>query len=389
MPPVGLGFSAAGAANGDFGIVLLRTMRRLVRLRLRLRHVPRAALGGRGTERVGHAALVARRPWRRGRFLRQRDQVGRLNAWRRRRRRRIAKRSARRNDARTRRQRRLVMSHGPPRVGRRRRSLCASRRTSSQREPLGSRVCSLRRQRRPRSADSDSLQQLVERLARRLAVLQLELAVGDGQQRLGRARVIGRAGGESAQRHDRLLVLALAVLRIAEPEARRVGEAAGRIAAGERAEGIRRGCEVAAAQHRHRFVELAFFFRVGQEFAPVERHLHRLHLAHALVDALRNVFLAPLQLGDVARQLLVVAAQLGQLGAQRLDAVVQLEQAALELAHLLVEGGVLLLEALAVLLVAARDALAQIENRLACLVVVEQARLRRQRCCGGKHQRGD
>ena len=50
---------------------------------------------------------------------------------------------------------------------------------------------------------------------------------------------------------------------------------------------------------------------------PSTRHLLRLELADALVDALRDVVLLALQVGDVARELLDLAAQLGVVGAQR------------------------------------------------------------------------
>ena len=90
--------------------------------------------------------------------------------------------------------------------------------------------------------------------------------------------------------------------------------------------------ELAAAKAGQGVVVLALLLGIDRELAAVDRHLLRLDLAHPVVDALLDVDLLALQLGDVARQLLDLAAQPGVVGALRLDLRVQVEQAALELA---------------------------------------------------------
>jgi hypothetical protein len=169
------------------------------------------------------------------------------------------------------------------------------------------------------------------------------------------------------------VVVALAVLRIAEPEQRRFAVAAVRPAPQHRRQQHRRAVELALADRRQRFVVLALLVRLGEELAVVERDLLRLDLADAVLDALLDVRLLALHLGQVARELLVLAAQLRALGALQLELGVQVDQAALQLVELLAELGDLLGLARALLLVALLEPLAQVEDRLARLVVVEQA----------------
>jgi hypothetical protein len=65
------------------------------------------------------------------------------------------------------------------------------------------------------------LAQFIERLARAAHVLELDLAVGNRQQCLGRTQMVGRSLQQDAEIGDRLLVVARGVLRIAQPEQRR------------------------------------------------------------------------------------------------------------------------------------------------------------------------
>src|SRR5207244_1909887 len=89
------------------------------------------------------------------------------------------------------------------------------------------------------------LDQFVDRAARRLGVLQLDLAVGDGQQRLGCLRAVGVAADERAERGHGFLVVALAVGRVAEPEQHRLVIPAARVALAERRERARSRTELA------------------------------------------------------------------------------------------------------------------------------------------------
>src|SRR5689334_20731282 len=70
------------------------------------------------------------------------------------------------------------------------------------------------------------LDQIAQRAACRLGILQLDLAVGQREHGFGCTRMIRRRGDEAVERCDRALVVALAVLRIAQPEARGVRIAA-------------------------------------------------------------------------------------------------------------------------------------------------------------------
>ena len=141
--------------------------------------------------------------------------------------------------------------------------------------------------------------------------------------------------------------------------------------------------EFALAQRDHGFFVLPFFFGIGQKFLAVDGYFLRLQFAHALVDALLNVLLLALQLGHVAGQVFIEPAQLGVLGAQHFELAVEIEQAALDLADLLQQLGIQLGLAGALRLVALLQFLAQVEDRLARFVVVEQAGLSRRRKHGG------
>src|SRR5207248_740327 len=134
-----------------------------------------------------------------------------------------------------------------------------------------------------------------------------------------RLRAFGIARDERAERRDRLAVLAQAVLRIAEPEQRRLAVAARGPALAQRAQTVRGRLEVAPAQRLHRIVVLLLLVDLGAELLAVERDLLRLEAAHAVVDARLDVLLLALQLGQVACKLLVGAAQFRVLGAQLLE----------------------------------------------------------------------
>src|SRR5580765_2058547 len=213
--------------------------------------------------------------------------------------------------------------------------------------------------------------QVVDGLARAPRVFQLGLAVRDREHRLGRLRVVGRGADQAAERRDRLAVLAHAVLRVAEPEQRGLVVAAARVALAKRGQRIHGAGEVALAQQFHRLVVLALLVGLDAELLAALRDLLRFELAQAVVDARLDVLLLALHLGHVARELLVLAAQLGVVRAHLLELVVQVEQAALELLDLLAH--------LALLAPLALDVLADVEDRAARLVVVEQAGMRRRR----------
>jgi hypothetical protein len=123
---------------------------------------------------------------------------------------------------------------------------------------------------------------------------------------------------------------------------------------------------------------------------PSTADLGRLHLAQAVFHALRQILLAPLQLGDVAGELLVGAAQARQFASQRLDLVLQVQQAAAQL--FVFAGGAAEVLGLPVGELPLRlDALAQLEDGAARLVVLEQrgmAGQRRQQGCA-QEQRGE
>src|SRR5262245_4573074 len=99
--------------------------------------------------------------------------------------------------------------------------------------------------------------ELVERAARGDAILQLDLAHRDRQQRLGRALVRRRLVGQRAERRDRLLVVALAVVRIAQPVEHRLLVAAAGVAPLELLEGRYRAGEVALAESVERGLVVA------------------------------------------------------------------------------------------------------------------------------------
>ncbi len=229
--------------------------------------------------------------------------------------------------------------------------------------------------------------QLGQRRARAARVAGLDLRIGDRQHRLGHARVLRRSGDELAQRGDRRRMVAPAVLRVAEPEACAVGVAAARVALQEGAQRAGRRGEVAAAQGRHRALVVALLGRVGEKLAAVDADALRLEAAQALLGGLGGVGLAALQLGEVARELLVAAAQAGQFGAQLLDLGAEVDQAAPQLLLLLQmllqllaqrrvgPGGLGQLRAQP--LVVGVDLVAQVDDRAARFVVGKQLRLRR------------
>jgi hypothetical protein len=115
------------------------------------------------------------------------------------------------------------------------------------------------------------LDQVVQRLARARVVLQLDLAVGDGQHGLGGACVVGRLLQQLAEVGQGAAVVAVGVLRVAQPEQRRGPVAALRPAADELAEGGLRAGEVALAEDAQRRLEVALLVGVGLEVAPVDR----------------------------------------------------------------------------------------------------------------------
>ena len=213
------------------------------------------------------------------------------------------------------------------------------------------------------------------KLAGRRGVFQLGLAVGDGEQGLRRMRVVGCGGNERAEGGDRVLVLAVAVLRVAEPEQHRLAVAAARVALAERRQRTGRAGEVALAQQRHRVVVLALLFGVGGELLAVDRDSLRRQLAHAVDQAGLQVFLLALQIRHVARELLVLAAQRGVVAARLFELAVQIEQAALELVDLVGQVG----QAGALLFTVLVELLAQLEDRAARFVVLEQTGVRSRR----------
>ena len=116
------------------------------------------------------------------------------------------------------------------------------------------------------------LDQVVQRPARAGVVLQLDLAVGDRQHGLGRARMVRRLRQQRAEVGDGAVVVARGVLRIAQPEQRRGAVAALRVLAlDEVGEGRLRAGEVALAEDGQRGVEVALLARVGGELAAVDR----------------------------------------------------------------------------------------------------------------------
>ena len=190
--------------------------------------------------------------------------------------------------------------------------------------------------------------------------------------------MVGRGLDQGAEVGQRAAVVAVGVLRVAQPEQRRRPVAALREALDELGHGRLRTREVGLAEQGQGRFELALLARVGDELAPVDGDLHRLDAAQAVFHRDRHVLLQALQLGEVARHLLVLPAQAGHFAAQLLDLLLQVEQAAAQLAVLL--GG------------------AQFQDGLARLVVGEELGLagqRRQQCRhrqrpregGGAHHR--
>jgi hypothetical protein len=122
----------------------------------------------------------------------------------------------------------------------------------------------------------------------------------------------------------------------------------------------------------------AFLLGIGVELAAVDRHLGRLALLELVVDG----GLARLHFAQRARELLVLAGHARQVAPHLLDLVLQIEQAAAQLA-------VFVGQPLVGLLAHGLDTLAQIENGLAGLVILEQCGLRSHRDAqqGGSQRR--
>ncbi len=179
-------------------------------------------------------------------------------------------------------------------------------------------------------------------------------------------------GDERPERDDGALEIAIAVLGVARPVAREVGVAAGRIAAQEAGERDLRLVEIAAAQRGRGTLVRGDLVRVGHERLAVQADLLRLDLLQAVVDALDDVLLVPLHVGQILGELLVGTAQLGELLAQLLVLVREIQQRVLQLLQLLRRLRRLRLRAVFQL----RDARAQVDDRAARLVVVEQTGVR-------------
>jgi len=103
------------------------------------------------------------------------------------------------------------------------------------------------------------LDQVFQRAPCGLAVFELDLAVGHGQQSLGRAGMIGELGRQTAVALDRLLVGTVGVLGVAQPVQHGWRVAAVGIAA-QQARIPRSGrTELRTAQQLHGRVEVALF----------------------------------------------------------------------------------------------------------------------------------
>src|SRR5450830_161510 len=215
------------------------------------------------------------------------------------------------------------------------------------------------------------LDQVFQRLAGGLGVFQLGLAVGDRQCGLGGT---WRVGGHAQQRLEvgnGLFVITRCILGIAQPEQRGRHVPALRIApdeVGKRALRLREG---PLAELPQRGFEILLLSRIHRELTSVHRHLDGLEAPQAVVHALGNVLLPPLQVGDVARELLVLPAQAGLLGAQGLDLGLQIQQAATQLAQVFSRPRGLLSLALGL----AVHLLAQLDDGATGLIVTKQRSL--------------
>ena len=184
-------------------------------------------------------------------------------------------------------------------------------------------------------------------------------------------------GRGDAERSNRILVFALAVEGIAQPEGRRIGKSAGGIAPHECAEAAGGRSKVTPTQLGQRLFILPLFLRVSQELAPLHAHLHRLELAHAVFYTLRNIFLLALKLREFANQLLIGSAHAREFGAQ-------LFKLRVEVQHRLAQT----LNIIALLLdhtFKRRDLGPQIQHSLSGLIIREQLGLNEQR--GAKRPR--
>ncbi|MNQ39271.1 hypothetical protein D3C85_528750 [compost metagenome] len=177
--------------------------------------------------------------------------------------------------------------------------------------------------------------------------------------------MVGREREHRAEIGDGFVVVARGVLRIAEPEQRGRVVAALRIALHELGEGGLGLRELPRAEDAQGCFEVGLFLRIGVELAAVDRDLGRLVLLELVVDG----GLARLHFAQRARELLVLAGHACQFAAHLLDLALQVEQAATQLA-------VFVGQALVGLLAHGFDALAQVEDGAARLVVLEQRRLR-------------
>src|SRR5450830_860336 len=183
-----------------------------------------------------------------------------------------------------------------------------------------------------------------------------------------------RVGGHAQQRLEvgnGLFVITRCILGIAQPEQRGRHVPALRIApdeVGKRALRLREG---PLAELPQRGFEILLLSRIHRELTSVHRHLDGLEAPQAVVHALGNVLLPPLQVGDVARELLVLPAQAGLLGAQGLDLGLQIQQAATQLAQVFSRPRGLLSLALGL----AVHLLAQLDDGATGLIVTKQRSL--------------
>mmetsp|Transcript_53689 Transcript_53689/g.126343 ORF Transcript_53689/g.126343 Transcript_53689/m.126343 type:complete len:324 (-) Transcript_53689:290-1261(-) len=194
------------------------------------------------------------------------------------------------------------------------------------------------------------------------------------------------AGDEGLEGRNRVLVVALAVLRIAKPEADRVGVAAGGVPLQE---GVQRGHglgEIAAAHEADGGVVLAALLGPDLELAPIETDPLRLQRFEPGINGLRLIGQLALGVGQVTRELLVGATQLGDLGAQRVDLRVQVQHAAPQRLDLILDQRVELLGTLVGEVFIGLHLATQLEDGLAGLVVLEQPGTRR---LGQGHARGE
>ena len=130
---------------------------------------------------------------------------------------------------------------------------------------------------------------------------------------------------------NRFFVVTRGVLGIAKPKACRRGVATAWVGFGEVAEGLHSFREFTGTEHLQGGIEIALFCWIGLELLAIQGDLHGFKLAQTFVYALRNVFLAALQLGYFALKLFVLSSQFGLFGAQHLDLILQFEQTAPQL----------------------------------------------------------